>query len=82
MERNPKGQNFGSTVGGEKHEQAMGKTYNPEEEKSDEGEFILRTGKEPMVEEATKRPLRAPYIQRLKKPLQETKSQQFLELFK
>ena len=44
--------------------------------------FVRRPGKEPMVEEATKYPLSAPYPQRLKKDKQEMQSQQFLKLFK
>ena len=63
-------------------EEEEGETDKPKEEGPSEGEFIWRPGKELMVEEATRHPLPAPYPQRLKRHQQETKSQQFLKLFK
>ena len=44
-----------------KEEEQKGETNKPEEDKPDDGEFIRRPGKEPMVEERTKHPLPAPY---------------------
>ena len=63
-------------------EELKGKIDKPEKEGPSEGEFIRRPGKEPMIEEAIRHHLLAPYPQRLKRDRQETKSQQFLELFK
>ena len=54
------------------------KVNNPEEDE----EFKRRLGKEPLIEETPKCPFPAPYPQRLKMPQQNTKSQEFLELFK
>ena len=59
-----------------------GEIDKPKKEGPSEGDFIQRPGKEPMVEEAIRHPLLAEYPQRLKRDQQETKSQQFLELFK
>ena len=41
----------------------------------------MRPGKEPIVEEIPKCPIPAPYPQWLRKPHNESKSQEFLELF-
>ena len=47
-----------------------------------DGEFIRRPVKEPMVVETPIQPLPAPFPQRLQKNKQDEQSQQFLELFK
>ena len=52
-----------------------GKTDKSKKERPSEGDFIQRSGKEQMVEEAARHPLLAIYPQRLKRDQQETKSQ-------
>ena len=44
-----------------------GEKDEPEKDDSTKGEFTRWPSKEPMIEEATKQPLPAPYPQRLKK---------------
>ena len=58
-----------------KEEEIEGETDKPEKEGPSEGKFVRRPGKEPMVEEATRHPLPAPYPKRLKMDQQEIKSQ-------
>ena len=55
-------------------EEVEGEIDEPEKKRPTKGEFMLSPGKEPIVEEATKHPLPAPYPQRLKKDKQETQS--------